>query len=78
MADELSTENEFWKQFAGSGSANVLTVLALGVVWGLKKLCTRRTKCKSHLHTCCLDVEVRDETMRTRPANADGSTMTGV
>ena len=66
-------ESEFWKQFVGSGSANVLTIVGVGIVWSLKKLCARRTKCKSHLHTCCLDVEVRDETMRTRPVNADDS-----
>ena len=53
--------SEFWKQFAGSGSANLLTILAVGLLWGLKKVCSRRTKCKSHLHTCCLDVEVRDD-----------------
>ena len=74
----MEAESEFWKQFAGSGSANLLTVAAMAVLWGLKRLCERKTKCKSHLHTCCLDVEVRDETTRSRPQNADGSTMTGV
>jgi hypothetical protein len=76
--DAVTTETEFWKQFAGSGSANLLTILAVGLLWGLKKVCSRKTKCKSHLHTCCLDVEVRDETKRERPNLADGSTVASV
>lgn len=74
----MNTEDEFLKQLAGSGSANLLTLVVLGVLWGLKNMCARKRKCKSHLHTCCLDVEVRDETTRVRPLNSDGSTMTGV
>ena len=69
---------EFWNQFAGSGSANAVTMIGLALLWGLKKLCTRKTKCKSHFHTCCLDIDVRDETRRTPPKIADGDTATSV
>ena len=48
--------SEFWKQFAGSGVANIFMMLAVGVYMGMKKLCERDSKCKSHLHCCCIDV----------------------
>lgn len=55
------------KQFGGSAAANGITGIILLVILGLRKLCNRKSKCKSKLHTCCLDVEIRDETMRTSP-----------
>lgn len=67
----LGTETEFWKQFAGSGSANVLTIIAIGLFLGLKKLCNRETRCKSHIHCCCLDLDVRDKTSHERPEITD-------
>ena len=76
--DVATPETEFWKQFAGSGSANLLTIVALGLLWGLKKLCSRKTKCKSHLHTCCLDIDERDETQHEAPNLADGRTASSV
>ena len=45
--------------------ANVITVGGIALLWGLKKLCSRGQKCKSHCHTCCLDVEVADRTGST-------------
>jgi len=71
MEAALGTETEFWKQFAGSGSANVLTIVAVGLFLGLRKLCNRESKCKSHLHLCCLDIDVRDKTTRERPSITD-------
>ena len=56
------SETQFWDQLAGSGSANLITVVAVGLFLGLRKLCNRNTKCKSHLHCCCLDVDVSDQT----------------
>ena len=65
--------SEFMKQFGGSAAANALTVAALGVLMLLKKCCDRPSKCKSHIHCPCLDVEVTDRTgntIRTVPKTA--------
>ena len=70
MSGDASTQ--FWDQLAGSGSANLITVVAVGLFLGLRKLCNRNTKCKSHLHCCCLDVDVRDQTLREQPGAAAG------
>ena len=61
-------EGEFMKQFGGSAAANALTMLIFAVLWGLKKVCDRPSRCKSKLHTCCRDIEVTDrkETERNR------------
>ena len=67
---------EFGKQFGGSAVANLLTVVVLGLLMGLKKLCDRPSKCKSHLHCPCLDVDVSDRsgnTLRTAPDFVDES-----
>ena len=67
---------EFGKQFGGSAVANLFTLLVVGVLMGLKKLCDRPCKCKSHLHCPCLDVDVSDRsrnTLRTVPKSVDGS-----
>ena len=65
MTDEIEMGSDFMKQFSGSATAN----LAFGIVFilymGLKKLCNRDSKCKSHIHCCCLDLDVRDKTMRS-------------
>ena len=66
------SETAFWDQLAGSGSANIITIVAVGLFIALRKLCNRNTKCKSHLHCCCLDVDVRDQTLRQQPGAADG------
>ena len=63
MAED-EAQTEFIKQFSGSAAANGLTGLILLVMFGLRKLCTRKSKCKANLHTCCLDVDIRDDTMR--------------
>ena len=67
---------EFGKQFGGSAAANILTLLVLGLFMGLKKLCSRNSKCKSHIHCPCLDVDIMDRTgttLRTAPESTDGS-----
>ena len=63
--------SEFWNQFAGSSSANVLVILVLGIVAGIRKLCERESKCKSHVHCCCIDVDIKDKTIRSRPDISD-------
>ena len=43
---------------------------------GLKKLCNRNSKCKSHIHCPCIDVDIVDRngnTLRAVPENTDGS-----
>ena len=67
----LGTDSEFWNQFAGSSSANVLTIVGIGLLLALKKLCTRDSKCKSHVHCCCIDFDVRDKTIRDKPNLTD-------
>ena len=67
---------EFGKQFGGSAMANLFTLLVLGVLMGLKKLCDRPSKGKSHLRCPCLDVDITDgsrNTLRTVPKSVDGS-----
>ena len=65
MSEQTEVPGEFMKQFGGSAAANGITGIILLVIFGLRKLCNRKSKCKSNLHTCCLDVEIRDETMRS-------------
>lgn len=69
----LGEKSEFWDQFAGSGVANIFMILALGLYLGVRKLCQRDSKCKSHIHCCCLDLDVSDRTQRSQPG-APGST----
>jgi len=51
---------EFGKQFGGSAAANIMTIALVGLIIGLKKLCNRPCRCKSHLHCPCLDVNIMD------------------
>ena len=67
---------EFGKQFGGSAMANLATMGAVGFLIRLKKLCDRPSKCKSHLHCPCLDVQVLDRSqtsIRGAPKTTDGS-----
>ena len=61
--------SEFWNQFVGSSSANAITAVVLMVFYSLK----RDSKCKSHFHSCCCDIDVRDVTQRRAPQSEDGS-----
>lgn len=71
-APEIS--GEFMKQFGGSAAANGITAIILVILFGLKKLCSRKSKCKTKLHTCCLDVDIRDATMRNSPPTSKDGT----
>ena len=64
---EDDNTSQFLEQFTGSASANLLCVLVVVVGMGIKKLCARESRCKTHLHCCCLDVDMRDKTLRQRP-----------
>ena len=63
--------SEFWNQFAGSSTANVFVILVLGIVAGIRKLCDRESKCKSHVHCCCIELDIKDKTIRERPDISD-------
>ena len=58
---KMMTDENFMSGMASNG----LTVVLLAVLWGLKKLCSRPSKCKTHLHTCCIDIDVADRTGNT-------------
>ena len=75
---EQEENTEFWNQFAGSSVANVFVILVAGLVWGMKKLCNRDSRCKSHIHCCCLDLDVRDKTIRDSPLGKDENTEVSV
>ena len=72
LTKSFGENSEFWNQFAGSGVANVFMMLAVGLFYGIRKLCERDSKCKSHIHCCCIDLAVRDRTLRDQPGSADG------
>ena len=48
-------ESEFLNQFAGSSSANVVTLLVLSLIYICKRKC-QHSKCK--IHNSCIDVEL--------------------
>lgn len=53
-----------WSGMGTDVAANVVTVVIFGFLFALKKLCSRDSKCKANIHTCCIDVEVADRTQR--------------
>jgi len=60
----MDLEGQFMQQFTGSATANLAFAFVFFLFVGLKKLCERDSKCKSKCHTPCLDVSVRDNTIR--------------
>ena len=71
LTKSFGENSEFWNQFEGSGVANVFMMLAVGLFYGIRKLCERDSKCKSHIHCCCLDMDVSDRTLRQQPGSTD-------
>ena len=59
--------SDFMKQFSGSATANLAFGALFMLYMGIKKLCNRPSKCKSHIHCCCLDLDVKDQTIREQP-----------
>ena len=55
-------DDDFMKQFSGSASANVVTVLLLGVIMILKK-CVEKNK-HSECKSCCFSFELDNKTER--------------
>ena len=67
---KMLTDENFMSGMASNG----LTIVLLGTLWALKKLCSRPSKCKTHLHTCCIDIDVADrtgDTIRQVPVTSD-------
>jgi hypothetical protein len=64
-------EGEFMKQFTGSAAANVAFGVLFMLYMGVKRLCNRPSRCKSHLHCCCIDVDVRDQTLHEDPTTRE-------
>ena len=63
-------DDEFMKQFSGSASANVVTVMLLGLLMVLKK-CVEKSK-HSECKSCCFSFEVDNKTERSnKHANHD-------
>ena len=60
-------ESDFMKQFSGSATANLAFGVLFMLYMGVKKLCNRPSKCKSHIHCCCIDLDVKDQTIREQP-----------
>ena len=63
----MDLETTFVEQFTGSATANLAFGLLFLLFVALKKLCDRKSKCKSRCHTGCCDIDVRDLTVRERP-----------
>ncbi len=74
MDESALLTGEFGQQFGGSAAANLMTIALVGVFIGLKKLCNRPCRCKSHLHCPCLDVNIMDRSntnLRAVPESVD-------
>ena len=69
---DLDLESTFTQQFTGSAAANLAFGILFMVGVGLKKLCDRKTKCKSKCHTGCCDIDVQDVTLRQLPTEPRG------
>ena len=54
------------KQFGGSAMANVAFGILFMLYMGIKKLCDRPSRCKSHIHCCCLELDIKDKTERSQ------------
>lgn len=63
--NQETTSGEFMKQFTGSAAANIVFVVFGLLAMVIKRACDRNTKCKSKCHTCCLDFELSDRTLRS-------------
>ena len=51
-------DDEFMKQFSGSASANIVTVLLLGILM-LLKTCLQKNHSKCH--SFCIDLEIEND-----------------
>ena len=61
------TEENFKRNFEGSATANLLFAVGYVLFLGIRKLCTRDSHCHSKFHSCCLDVDIEDNTPSPSP-----------
>ena len=76
MQSSGDSDGHFKEQFSSGAAANIATLGFLGLLIGLKKICNRPSKCKSHVHCPCIDVEVMDDSENSTcevPKNVDRS-----
>ena len=64
-------DDQFMQQFGGSASANLVFVVGFFVMAACKKLCSRKSRCHSKFHSCCLDVDIADGTVRGNNPTSD-------
>ncbi len=57
-------DDDFMKQFSGSASANVVTIMLLGLIMVIKK-CVEKNK-HSECKSCCFSFEVDNKTERSK------------
>ena len=69
--EDPATTSQFLEQFTGSASANLLCVVVVMLGVGIKKVCSRESKCKTHVHCCCLDISLKDKTIRSLPLEVE-------
>ena len=55
-------EDNFYQNFTGSASANVVTMIVVGLLMILKR-CSERNK-HSECHSCCISFEIDNKTIR--------------
>ena len=60
-------DDDFMKQFSGSASANVVTIMLLGLIMVIKK-CVEKNK-HSECKSCCFSFEVDNKTERSSHAH---------
>ena len=69
-------EDEFIKQFTGSASANVVTVLLVGLLFVLR-ICVQKKCKKSKCHSLCIDLEIDTENGENENSKSDKSAEEG-
>ena len=58
-------DEDFFNQFKGSASANIATLLVAGVLYILKRLVDRPSKCKEvKSDCCCCSLDIINQTQR--------------
>ena len=62
-------DDHFYQNFTGSASANVVTMLIVGVLMILKR-CVERNK-HSECHSCCISFEIDNKTVRDNESPTD-------
>ena len=59
-------EESFGTQVGVSAAGNILCLFVGLLVWFIKVRCAK-SRCRSHFHCPCCDLDVRDQTIRSDP-----------